>query len=89
MHKTLQVGEVNFIDYINCLPVPFYRLVNTEDTVPKLPGKALGYRHTGTAVSFTVDYGSAADNHANCCCYSYAVTHPEDPENPDFESCME
>ncbi len=79
------VGNSSFAAYCNDLQIPTYRLVNTNDPIPKLPPKK-GYQHTGKAVCFDADYGGLK-NHNPCCSYSYAVCNPKEPFNPDFEGC--
>jgi hypothetical protein len=81
------VGNSSFAAYCNDLNMPTYRLINTNDPVPKMPPEK-EYRHIGKAVCFDVDYGGLK-NHNPCCSYSYAICNPRDPFNPDFEACSE
>lgn len=93
------VGNPAFVSYYNGLNASTYRLVNSYDTVPTLPGASRGYAHVGVAATFGADYGttdksgnfkpSVPDNHDPCCCYSYAlVNYPNSPYNASLGTCM-
>lgn len=83
-----RVGDSTFADYYNGLAdVTTFRLVNTEDTVPKSPPEKTGYVHVGDAVTFSKNYGGEAQTHNPCCSYSYAIYNIENPVNPDFDTC--
>ena len=89
-----KVGGPDFVKYYNGLGVNTYRLVNTEDSVPKLP--VGGYAHVGIAVEFTAPYFKVDESgkttndegkiHNPCCSYAYALkqvgTEPYIPVNP-------
>jgi triacylglycerol lipase len=63
--------------------VPTFRIVNTEDIVPDAPPSVIGtrlYRHIGTSVDFTAQYGSYDGNHSPVNAYEYALNHPTDPD---------
>ncbi len=81
-----RVGNRSFASYYGDLSVATYRLVNTADVVPKLP--PFPYVPVGTEASFTASYGTEADNHDPCCCYSYAIFNPENPYNPNIGACL-
>ena len=65
--------------------VPTFRVANTEDAVPDLPPSVIGstlFKHIGTPVDFTAQYGSLAYNHAHWTAYNYALNNPNQPEGP-------
>jgi hypothetical protein len=65
--------------------VPTYRIVNTEDLIPDLPSAIFFgylYKHIGTPVDFTAQYGSVSDNHSLDIAYDYAIAHPANPQGP-------
>ncbi len=80
-----RAGDPQFAYATNMLDVPAFRIVNTEDIVPDsvLPiiGSAL-YKHIGTQVDFTAQYGTTDGNHSMINCYTYAVNNPDQPEGP-------
>lgn len=81
-----RVGDPNFAYAYNFnLPVPTYRIFNTEDLVPDGPPAVsddLIYEHVGIPVCFTAQYGSTAGNHEYASCYYYALTNPNNPQGP-------
>jgi hypothetical protein len=97
-----RVGNPAFAEYIDAFTgMPTFRLVNTEDMVPKLPPAAVRvnkqmyyYQHVGAEVEFTALYLNSKgkldekDEHSPCCSYSYALFNPADPVNPDITSCV-
>ena len=97
-----RVGNPAFANYIDDFTqIPTYRLVNTDDLVPKAPPVVVRvnkqtyyYQHVGVAVDFTALYPGAKskinekDEHSPCCSYSYALFNPTDPVNPDITSCV-
>ena len=80
-----KVGLANFKSYYESLKVETFRLVNKADTVPDFPGSP--YVHVDTQVSFNADYGAEKKKHNPCCSYAYAVFHPSQPCNPDYDGC--
>lgn len=83
-----RVGDSQFAKYYSELAnTVTYRLVNTADAVPNQPPQALGYKHVGTAVEFTADYGNKHDNHNPCCSYSYAIFNTANPFNQLYDLC--
>lgn len=87
-----KVGDHNFVNYYNSLGINTYRLINTEDSVPKLPPG--GYEHVGCAVEFTALYDKEDNSgkdfgkmHNPCCSYAFALMRvdvvPYDPINHD------
>ena len=97
-----RVGNPAFAGYINGLTtMPTYRLVNTDDLVPKAPPAVVRvdkqtyhYQHAGTEVDFTALYTNKKgkldekEEHSPCCSYSYALFNPTLPVNPDITSCV-
>lgn len=90
------VGHLDFREYYEGLRVTepcaagwleTFRLVNISDVVPNFPGISLGYLHVGRQVSFNANYGAELKNHDPCCCYAYAIYNPENPFNPDADTC--
>lgn len=81
-----RVGDPTFAYAYNFnLPVPTYRIFNTEDIVPDAPPAVLDdliYEHVGIPVCFTAQYGSTAGNHDYAACYYYALENPENPQGP-------
>lgn len=78
-------GDSEFAKYYNSLKIDTYRLVNTEDAVPKSPPDRR-YTHVGNSVEFTALYNkeTASDDekkkkpdegkmHNPCCSYAYAL----------------
>ncbi|MCO6008507.1 lipase family protein [Actinoallomurus purpureus] len=81
-----KVGNSQFQAYYNDLGVPTFRLVNTSDVVPKMPPGP--YVPVGLEAPYDAAYPTEAECHNPCCSYSYAVFHPDDPYNPDMDTCM-
>ncbi|TLG75065.1 lipase family protein [Methylocystis sp. B8] len=82
------IGLMPFRNYYESLKVKTFRLVNTADTVPKLPPKRSGdYQHVGIEVPFNADYGAEKKMHNPCCSYAYAIYNPAAPCNKDFDKC--
>ena len=80
-----RVGDPQFAYMMNGNGVPTFRVVNTEDIVPDAPPSVIGttlYKHIGTPVDFTAQYGSYDDNHSLLISYDYALNHTTDPEGP-------
>lgn len=78
-----RVGDPEFTAAYNGNGVPTFRIVNTCDVVPTVPLAAMGplYKHVGTPVDFTAQYGSIGGNHSLKDAYTYALDHPDMPEN--------
>jgi triacylglycerol lipase len=77
-----RVADPVFASRLNALPVPSFRIVNSEDLVPTLPLADFGdekYEHIGTQVCFTAQYGSIEANHSMGGSYFYAMEHPGNP----------
>lgn len=55
-----------------------FRLVNTDDAVPKLP-KNPEYEPVGVEAPFGADYPNEGERHNPCCSYSYALFHHNAP----------
>jgi triacylglycerol lipase len=80
-----RVGDPTFAAAMNGGPVLTYRIVNTEDIVPDAPTAIIGsylYKHFGTTVDFTAQYGSIGDNHSLEISYIYALANPAAPQGP-------
>jgi triacylglycerol lipase len=81
-----RVGDPRFADRMNNNGVTTFRVVNTEDAVPDAPPAIWGlsslYKHIGTPVDFTAQYGSVYNNHSLDIAYIYALANPSDPEGP-------
>jgi triacylglycerol lipase len=80
-----RVGDPQYAYMMNNNGVPTYRIVNTEDVVPDGPPAVFGsylYKHIGTPVDFTAQYGTILDNHGIDVAYDYAIAHPTNPEGP-------
>jgi triacylglycerol lipase len=81
-----RVGDPTFAYMMNfSTGVPTYRVVNTEDVVPDLPPPEIGsllFKHIGTPVDYTAQYGSVPANHDHWNSYNYALNHPDQPEGP-------
>lgn len=82
------VGNPEFASAYNGNQVPTYRIVNTCDIVPQMPPAVtvmgdLIYEHVGTPIDFTAQYGSLAGNHHSTSSYHYALTHPNQPQDPN------
>jgi hypothetical protein len=81
-----RVGDPQFADLLTTQTnVPTFRIVNTEDVVPDVPPPVIGallFKHVGTPVDFTAQYGSIDANHAQWTAYHYALTNPDQPEGP-------
>lgn len=78
-----RVGDPTFAAAMNSGPVPTFRIVNTEDLVPELPPSIVGsmlYKHIGTPVDFTAQYGTIQDNHSLQIAYTYALDNPDAPQ---------
>lgn len=80
-----RVGDPAFTNAYNGNGVLTFRVVNTCDVVPTVPLAALGelYKHVGTPVDFTAQYGSIGGNHSLKDAYCYALDHPDSPENSE------
>lgn len=77
-----RVGDPHFAQRYDALNLPTFRIVNSEDLVPQVPPAAVEhrlYQHVGTAVSFSANNGSVAENHSMAETYTYAIEHPEAP----------
>ncbi|GAB3987562.1 hypothetical protein GCM10029978_106860 [Actinoallomurus acanthiterrae] len=81
-----KVGNSKFQAYYTDLGVQTFRLVNTYDTVPKLPPGA--YVPVGLEAPYGADYPTEAECHNPCCSYSYALFNPTAPYNPGIDTCM-
>jgi hypothetical protein len=80
-----RVGDPQFAYAMNGNGVPTFRVVNTEDIVPDAPPAVIGttlYKHIGTPVDYTAQYGSYDGNHSLVDSYTYALNNPADPEGP-------
>ena len=80
-----RVGDPQFAFMMNGNGVPTFRVVNTEDIVPDAPPSVIGtmlYKHIGTPVDFTAQYGSYDANHSLVGAYDYGLNNPTDPEGP-------
>jgi len=79
-----RVGDPMFAYVANFVTnVPTYRVVNTEDIVPDLPPPEIGsylYKHVGTPIDYTAQYGSVVANHDHWNSYNYALNNPTQPE---------
>ena len=89
------VGNQKYADYFNALEDKdgntlgnnFYRLTNKNDLIPTLPGPLLGFIPVAQEVLFDTLYTDSEGkkdvpkNHSICCCYSYALRHPQSPYN--------
>jgi hypothetical protein len=89
------VGNKIYADYFNALEDKdgntlgnnFYRLTNKNDLIPTLPGPLLGFIPVAQEVLFDTLYTDSEGkkdvpkNHSICCCYSYALRHPQSPYN--------
>jgi hypothetical protein len=83
-----RVGDPLFAYAMNTNGVPTWRIVNTEDIVPDAPTAIMSsylYKHIGTPVDFTAQYGSIGDNHSLDIAYAYALAHPSNPEGPQAQ----
>lgn len=72
-----RVASLPFAERYEAEGVPTYRIVNTCDLVPELPPAVLGsnlYRHVGTPVCFTHNYGSLRGNHSASGAYGVALS---------------
>lgn len=81
-----RVGNLTFAAAMNALSLPSFRIVNTEDIVPDGPLAVTGsimYQHFGYPLDFTAQYGSIDGNHSMADAYAYAISHPENPLNPN------
>ncbi len=78
-----RVGNPDFTNTYNGNGVLTFRVVNTCDVVPTVPLAALEllYKHIGTPIDFTGQYGSIGGNHSLLHAYCYALAHPDAPEN--------
>jgi hypothetical protein len=97
------VGNQVYADYFNALRDKdgntlgnnFYRLTNKNDLIPTLPGPLLGFIAVAQEVLFDTLYTNSegkkdiAKNHSICCCYSYALRHPQNPYNNANEAGVE
>lgn len=97
------VGNQKYADYFNALQDKdgntlgnnFYRLTNKNDLIPTLPGPLLGFIAVAQEVLFDTLYTDSEGkkdipkNHSICCCYSYALRHPQDPYNKKNEAGVE
>ena len=59
-----RVGSESFAQKFQSLDLPFYRVENTEDPVPKAPFEEMGYAHVCDRLSFSEDTGGLASNHS-------------------------
>jgi triacylglycerol lipase len=78
-----RVGDPDYAWKMDSNGVPTYRIVNTEDLVPDLPlplAAGTVYKHIGTPVDFTAQYGTTDDNHSLDLAYDYAIHHPANPQ---------
>ncbi len=78
-----RVGDPTFATAMNSGPVPTFRIVNTEDIVPDAPPSVTGsliYKHVGTPIDFTAQYGTTDDNHSLDISYIYALANPQAPQ---------
>jgi hypothetical protein len=78
-----RVGDPQYAYMMDSNGVATYRIVNTEDIVPDLPLPLLAgtvYKHIGTPVDFTAQYGTTDDNHSLDIAYDYAIRHPANPQ---------
>ena len=93
------VGNKKYAEYFNALSDRsgntlgnnFYRLTNKSDIVPMVPGTWGGFQAVAQEVLFDAKYtGNGAEgiakNHQICCCYAYALLHPDDPFNPSNQA---
>jgi hypothetical protein len=95
------VGNANFAKWFNKLEDKngnklentFIRLTNKNDVVPMIPGSYLGFIAVAQEVLFDAPYTASPGqkdavpkNHQICCCYAYALAHPQDPLNQDNQS---
>lgn len=85
-----RVGSPAFTNKYNGNGVTTFRVVNTCDIVPTVPLSTppvdtshLLYKHVGTPVDFTAQYGSIGGNHSLTDSYCYAIDNPNAPENPN------
>jgi hypothetical protein len=97
------VGNQVYADYFNALKDKdgntlgnnFYRLTNKNDLIPTLPGPLLGFIAVAQEVLFDTLYTNSegkkdiSKNHSICCCYSYALRHPQNPYNNANEAGVE
>jgi len=97
------VGNQKYADYFNALRDKdgntlgnnFYRLTNKNDLIPTLPGPLLGFIAVAQEVLFDTLYTNSEGkkdipkNHSICCCYSYALRHPQKPYNKKNEDGVE
>jgi hypothetical protein len=97
------VGNQVYADYFNALRDKdgntlgnnFYRLTNKNDLIPTLPGPLLGFIAVAQEVLFDTLYTNSEGkkdipkNHSICCCYSYALRHPQNPYNNANEAGVE
>jgi len=82
-----RTGDPDFATAYNALGIPSYRLVNTCDIVPTVPASVVSkdlpiYKHVGTPVDFTPQYGSIPANHSISDSYGFALLHPDQPQGP-------
>jgi triacylglycerol lipase len=89
LHYTLaspRVGDPSFAyNYNFKVPVPTFRVFNTEDIVPYGPPPVLPesvYEHVGVPISFTAQYDTTDGNHQYQDCYFYALNNPNQPQGP-------
>jgi hypothetical protein len=89
------VGNKNYADWFNALQDNngnllgnnFYRLTNKSDIVPMVPGSWLGFIPVAQEILFDAPYtdddnsAQIAKNHQICCCYAYALRHPNNVFN--------
>lgn len=81
-----RVGNPAFTGAYNDNGVKTFRVVNTCDFVPQLPGAILGaytFKHVGHPVNFSAQYGSVAHNHNHAHAYCYALDNPQQPERSE------
>lgn len=82
-----KVGDTKFRDYYESLDVPTFRLVNTNDLVPKMP--PWPYEAVGVEAAFGAPYPTELECHDPCCSYSYALFNPSAPYNQAIGTCMD
>lgn len=80
-----RTGNIDFARKHNRLKTNTYRVVNSEDIVPRLPTTFMAdfqYEHVGIDMSYTAQYGSFGGNHSMTDAYFYAMNHPDAPKRP-------
>ena len=79
------VGDQDFVDAFNALDLTSWRVVNTQDLVPKVPGELLGFRHVDTAIERT----SSGKTRLSVACWHAMATYLSliDPGLPVEPEC--